>query len=283
MSKKPTELLDLSRALDTAKEAARQGRRLLLDYFGQLKQVQEKHLAGLVSEADVCSEEAMKRILLGDFPQWEFLGEEESFSTSPESSGEVLRSRATENPCWVVDPLDGTTNYVHGFPIFCISIGLEWHGELLLGLVDVPLLDKTYWATQGGGSFVNGEPIRVSQRAILKDSLLATGFFSQNKPALTEQLKIFSAVVAECRGVRRAGAAAYDLCLVAEGVFDGFWEKNLKPWDTAAGALLVKESGGRVSTYSGDTYSIYGNSILATNSLVHDSLLGAIRKSSPKS
>lgn len=260
--------LDLSQALNTALKASQQGRQVLLDYFGRLKKVQDKLHAGLVSEADLESEKVIAAELKKGLPGVGVLGEEEAYLTKQEK---------VEATTWVVDPLDGTTNYVHGFPIFCISIGLQWHGELMVGLVDVPMLNKTYTCVKGGGAFVNGERIHVSGRDRVKDSLLATGFFPDNVTALKEQLRIFSDLVYEARGIRRAGAAAYDLCLVAEGVFDAFWEKNLKPWDTAAGTLMVREAGGVAWTYGGAEYNLGEDSILAGNPAIAPQIASRIQ------
>lgn len=250
------ESLNLSAALDTALNASRRGREVLLHYFGQLKHVQDKVQAGLVSEADVESEKVITAALKQGLPGVGVLGEEGAYASHDES----LRA-----DMWVVDPLDGTTNYVHGFPIFCISIGLRWRGELSVGVIDVPMLGKTYTCIKGQGAFVNGERLNVSRRSQVREALLATGFFPDNVSALKEQLTIFSNLVYEARGIRRAGAAAYDLCMVAEGVFDAFWEKNLKPWDTAAGALMVREAGGVCWTYDGAEYDLGQDSILAGN------------------
>ena len=248
--------LDLTQALDAAKAAAKAARQVLLDHFGRLKQVQEKAQAGLVSEADLESERVITQVLKKAFPSIPVLGEEGAFASQ---NSEVPDS------AWVVDPLDGTTNYVHGFHIFNISIGLQWKGELVLGVVDVPLLDKTYSGAKGSGAFVNGEPLKVSGRRTVSESLLATGFFNENPDVLKRQLRIFSELVFEARGIRRPGAAAYDLCLVAEGVFDAFWEPNLKPWDAAAGAFLVREAGGVVWTYDGKPYRLADKTLLAGN------------------
>jgi len=262
------ETLDLKQALSTAQKASQRGREVLLHYFGQLKKVQDKVQAGLVSEADIESEKVIVEELQRGFPDIPVLGEESAY---------LNKQDQVQATSWVVDPLDGTTNYVHRFPIFCISIGLQWKGELVAGVVDVPVLDKTYTCARGQGAFVNGERLHVSQRAQIKETLLATGFFPDNVGALKEQLKIFSDLVYEARGIRRAGAAAYDLCLVAEGVFDAFWEKNLKPWDTAAGALMVREAGGVAWTYSGDTYTLSQDSILAGNALICPQIVARIQ------
>jgi len=247
---------NLAPVLNTAVQAAMEARRVLLDYYGQLKSVREKSFQGLVSEADLEAEKTIARILAPALPGVPFLGEEGSFLAQDER---LLSSQ------WVVDPLDGTTNYIHGFPIFCISIGLQLEGELVLGVIDVPILQKTYTAIRGGGAFVNGMPMRVRSNTQIKDALLATGFFPDNPEALREQIQIFSELVFEARGIRRAGAAAYDLCMVAEGVFDSFWEPNLKPWDAAAGVVLVREAGGVAWTYDGHDYRLGDNRLLTGN------------------
>lgn len=251
-------------ALAAAQSAAGLAAKVLLDYFGRLTKVSEKFQAGLVTEADVASEKVIQAELQRMYPA-QFLGEE--------SSGAAKPPWPTEGNWWIVDPLDGTTNYVHRFPIFCISIGLMWQGELVLGLVHVPMLKTTYTATKGGGAFRDGQPIKVSDRSEIRDSLLATGFFRDKPEALREQLDIFKKLVFEARGIRRAGAAAYDLCLVAEGVFDAFWEKSLAPWDTAAGTVLVREAGGMVTDYKGNEYHHNADSILASSKKLFPTIL----------
>ncbi len=261
--------LDLTKALDTAAKAASAGRQVLLHYFGQLKKVQEKAYAGLVSEADVESERVISAILKEGFPQVGVLGEEGAYLSADDH---------IDSTTWVVDPLDGTTNYVHGFHVFCISIGLQWNGQLVAGLVDVPLLNKTYSAALGRGAYCNGVKLSVSHKTEVKESLLATGFFPDNTTALRDQLKIFSELVYEARGIRRAGAAAYDLCLVSEGVFDAFWEPNLKPWDAAAGVVLVREAGGVVQTYSGSDYRLGDKTLLSGSAALCTNIRGRIHK-----
>lgn len=266
--------LDLTQALETAQRAAEAGRQVLMHYFGQLKKVEEKAHMGLVSEADIESEKVITRILKESFPNVPVLGEEGAF---------LSRDEHISSTTWVVDPLDGTTNYVHGFHVFCISIGLQWEGDLVAGLIDVPLLNKTYSAAKGRGCYAktgsNGpEKLSVSNTKLIKDSLLATGFFPDNTAALKEQLKIFSDLVYEARGIRRAGAAAYDLCLVAEGVFDAFWEPNLKPWDAAAGVVLVREAGGVVWNYQGDDYRLGDKTLMSGGREVCNLLKARISK-----
>lgn len=253
----------------TAIRAARVGREVLLHYSGRLQNVQEKFQAGLVSEADKESERVICNFLAKEFPSFDFLGEESAYGKPEDFS-------ASKTPRWILDPLDGTTNYVHGFPTYAVSLGLEWQGEVLIGVIDAPALNEVYVAWKGGGAFCNGKPIRVSERRGLHEALLATGFISEHEENLREQLTIFSGVVRQARAIRRAGAAAMDLAWVAKGVFDGYWEKNLKPWDVAAGLLIVKESGGKILTYRGKEGNPFSHSIVAGNPRVADAIVSAI-------
>jgi myo-inositol-1(or 4)-monophosphatase len=249
-------------------KACRLGREVLLKYIGNLQHISEKFEAGLVSEADKESEKVISDYLRKNFPSIEFLGEESSYE-----GASVPWTSAGPDGRWILDPLDGTTNYIHQFPIFCISLGLEINGEIQVAVIDCPKMGETYTAVRGQGAFMNGRPLKVGKAQHLKDSLLATGFVAEKQKIIEEQLKIFSDVVYKCRGVRRPGAAAYDLALVARGVFDGFWERNLQPWDSAAGMLLIEEAGGKVVTYRGKKYNPYKNSIIAGNALVVDELM----------
>lgn len=258
-------LTESNAALTAAIKAARAGREVLLSYLGRLEKVEEKFQQGLVSEADKESEKIIFDVLRKNFPTDQFLGEE--------STQDLSNLKAVKGRRWVVDPLDGTTNYIHRFPVFCVSIALELDGYAKVAVIDVPLLGEVYTAVEGGGARLNGQLMTVSSTEKVKDSLLATGFFGDNEPVLTEQLRVFSKIVRKCRGIRRAGAAAYDLCMVARGVFDAYWERGLKPWDSAAGLLLVKEAGGVVTTYRGKEYSSYDKTILAGNAQVHAELL----------
>lgn len=263
---------DWKSALYVALRAARAGREVLLHYFGRISNIEEKFQAGLVSEADRESERAIFDLLRKNFPQDEFLGEESTLDFSK------VKPSASAKGRWIVDPLDGTTNYIHRFPIFCVSIGYEYDGQLQLAVIDVPLLGEVYSAIRGQGAFLNGKRLQISRTKNLKDSLLATGFFGDDERLLKEQLEIFSQVVRVSRGVRRPGAAAYDLTQVAAGVIDCFWERNLKPWDSAAGALLVREAGGVVTTYRGKDYNPFHNSLIAGN----PAIAGAIQEFTKK-
>lgn len=259
--------IDLGRALHVGLKACRLGREVLLKYIGNLQHISEKFQAGLVSEADKESEKVISDYLRKNFPSIEFLGEESSYE-----GAKVQLTSAGAQGRWILDPLDGTTNYIHQFPIFCISLGLEINGEIQVAVIDCPKMGETYTAVRGQGAFMNGKRLQISSASGLKDALLATGFVAEKQKVIEEQLRIFSDIVYKCRGVRRPGAAAYDLALVARGVFDGFWERNLQPWDSAAGMLLVEEAGGKVVTYRGKKYNPYKNSIIAGNAQVVDEL-----------
>lgn len=268
-SVQPVEIPFLDQALQTAQEAASEASKVLLKYYGHLKAVDTKEKASLVTEADRESEQVIRRILKRDFPHFSILGEEEGLE----------RPHSDEPGLWIIDPLDGTTNYVHQFPIFCISIALEWKTEVVLGLVEVPLLQSTYKAQKKKGAFLNSKPLRVSQNESLDQALVATGLYPYSSDKdLKWQMKLFEKMVRNTRGVRRAGSAAYDLCLVAQGVFHAFWEKHLKPWDTAAGILLIQEAGGVVKTYKGEKFYPCSQSIVASNSKLLPKVLQLIQE-----
>jgi myo-inositol-1(or 4)-monophosphatase len=256
---------DLGRYLKVAHAAADEASKILDSHFGNLRNVEEKFQAGLVSDADRESEKAIVGILKKNFPDHSFLGEEYGSSGPEQDTGRAV---------WFIDPLDGTTNFVHQFPFFCISLGLEIEGELVLGVVDAPKLGTRYYAVKGGGAFVRDaptgavSPLQVSTRAVIKDGLFATGFSSYDN-TLDEQLEMLAQIVRHTRGIRRAGAAALDLCMVAAGVFDCFWEKNLAPWDTAAGVLIAREAGGIATDMAGRDFDPRMKSVLCGNPALH--------------
>lgn len=263
--------MDWQQVLGTAIKAVSLGREVLLNYFGNLEHIEEKFQAGLVSEADKESERVISEHLKKNFPDIEFLGEE-SYAAGAKVQWETAGARGR----WILDPLDGTTNYIHRFPIFCISLGLEINGQIQVAVIDVPMLQETYTAIRGQGAYVNGRRLFISKTTELKKALLATGFVAEHEHVIAEQLTIFNDVVRKCRGVRRPGAAAYDLAQVARGVFDGYWERNIQPWDAAAGILLVEEAGGIVMTYRGEKYNPYKNSIIAGNPTIVEELRGVL-------
>jgi myo-inositol-1(or 4)-monophosphatase len=246
-------------ALKTALEAAAKGGKIHLKYFRKLKKVSIKEGAGLVSEADRESEACIVRTIHKVFPKHQILGEEGGYTETGKGSGAL----------WIVDPLDGTTNYVHGFPFFCVSIGLEIDGKTEVGVIHAPLLGNTYTAVRGGGAFMNGKPIRVSLTSTIDESLLATGFSYKRGEILERELHDFKLLAEQSRGIRRAGSAALDMAMVASGVFDGFWERELAAWDTAAGELIVREAGGVVTNFSGEPFHFSMKTVLAANPKIH--------------
>lgn len=256
--------------LNVALQAAAKGREVLLHHFGKVLHVETKYQAGLVSEADRSAEKAIRTHLESAFPDYDFLGEEEAYGKTN------LSEPRSQKPIWVVDPLDGTTNFIHGFPIFCVSIGLVVGERPVVGVIDLPILNRTYYGSQGAGAYVDGSRLQVSQTNRLDHCLAATGFNNEKENVLQEQLQIFEKLVRRTRGIRRPGAAAFDLCMVASGAFDYFWEQNLSPWDVAAGQLLVEEAGGRVSTFDGGLYHPWKENLVASNSIVHEEIVKII-------
>ena len=216
----------------------------------------------LVTDVDHACEELIVEALRGERPDDAILAEE--------GRGEV-RAGAT----WrgVIDPLDGTTNFAHGYPRFCVSIGVECDGERRVGVVYDPLLDELYCALRGEGATLNGRPIRVSEESALDQALIATGFAYDVRRSLEDNLDHFAAVVKRARAIRRDGSAALDLCYVAAGRFDGYWELKLHPWDVAAGLLIVEEAGGRTSDFHGGPALRSGREVLASNARIHAALI----------
>jgi len=251
------------RFADTAANIAREGGALLMEYFRRRVTVEYKAEADLVTEADRACEELLTRRLRAQWPEHEIMAEE----GARHSSGSGFK--------WYVDPLDGTTNFAHGFPVFCISLGLEYNGELAAAVLFDPSRDEMFLAEKGSGAVLNGRPIHVSRTARLSESLLGTGFPSQKRHK-NPNIHFYQSFTMRSHGVRRAGSAALDLASVACGRFDGFWEFNLNPWDTAAGVLLVREAGGLVTGFSGQPFDISSREVLASNGLIHRELLATM-------
>lgn len=261
----PMNETEQKRALEVALKAAKAGGDITLKYFQKLRNVTLKGSAGLVSEADQESEECIREMLTKEFPNHQVLGEEEGLSGAS-SSG----------PMWHVDPLDGTTNYVHGFPFYCVSIGLAVDKDVVVGVVHAPLLNQTFTASKGHGAFMNDQPISVSKTDKLTDTLLATGFSYEKGPMLDQELTDFKSLSLEAHGIRRAGSAALDFCFVASGIFDGFWERKLNSWDTAAGTIIVREAGGIVSDFEGNHFTPDMKTVVAANPNIQPLLLEKI-------
>lgn len=254
-----------SGALDFAKTTARDAGAILRERFGTGRTIEFKGVVDLVTDADRASEELIGARLNVAFPGHRVVGEEGIASQSGDSSGYV----------WIVDPLDGTTNYAHGYPHFAVSIALAKGSQLLAGVVYDPMRDELFAAELGKGAALNERPIHVTGEVELIRSLVATGF-AYDMALRDAQLDIWRAVQNVTRGIRRDGAAALNLVYVAAGRLDGFWEKPLHPWDMAAGALVVTESSGRVSGYRTDAYDPFGSGIVATNGGIHDAMIAII-------
>lgn len=247
--------------MGVAGKAARESGRILNDLFGKITSIGKKGEIDLVTEADLLSDKIIVEMIGRRFPRDSILTEE---------SGESGRDSGRQ---WIVDPLDGTTNFVHSFPFFAVSIALLVDNEVVLGVVYNPVTDEYFEAVKGEGAFLNKAPVRVSQAVDLKESLLATGFpYSVYKePGLI--IELFKRMIVSAQGVRRPGAASVDLCYVASGRLDGFWEEGLHSWDTAAGSIIVMEAGGIVSDYKGEIYSPFQKSIVAANPFIHPKMV----------
>jgi myo-inositol-1(or 4)-monophosphatase len=252
--------------LTTAVEAVVRAGDMMLARAGSDFRVDKKSTIDLVTEVDVAIERMFRGLIAARFPDHAVLGEE--FGGS-----HIIPA----GPCWVFDPIDGTTNFAHGLPIFCSSLALEIDGRAEIGAVYDPTRKELFTAVRGGGAFLNGRPIHVSSASVLIDAMLVTGFPYDVHRRVDEIVGLFRAFVGRARAVRRLGSAALDLCYVAAGRMDGFWERDLHPWDVAAGALLVSEAGGRVSTIDGQPFSSRGRSVLASNHLIHDAMVDVIR------
>jgi myo-inositol-1(or 4)-monophosphatase len=243
-----------------AEAIAREAGMLLMDFFRRRVKIEYKGDADLVTEADRSSEALIRKRIKEKWPAHDILGEEDGLV----DTGSEYR--------WYVDPLDGTTNFAHGYPVFCISMALEHRGERVAGVVYDPTRDEMFTAAKGAGARLNGEVMKISQTKTLAESLVATGFPS-HKRHKNPNIHFYHQITLKTHGVRRAGSAALDLCCVASGRFDGFWEFNLNPWDTAAGVLIVEEAGGSVTDFSGGPFNIDSRQTVASNGLIHDALL----------
>ncbi len=263
----PTELKELT---VVARRAASAGGTVLRHHSGRLERIREKSRAGdLVTEADEAAEAAVLAVLEAETPGLAILAEE---SGRRPGAGELE---------WCVDPLDGTTNYAHGFPFFATSVGLTWKGLPLLGALDAPALEQAFWAASGLGAWCNDQPLAVSGCEQLPKSLLATGFAYDRCSRLDNNYAEFAWFTHRSRGVRRAGSAALDLAYVAAGRLDGYWERGLSPWDLAAGLVLVEEAGGSVSDYAGQRLNPADGRLIACSPELHQALISGLASCAP--
>jgi myo-inositol-1(or 4)-monophosphatase len=252
--------------MDIAIQAARKAALLLQRRLGRVKRVTYKGAVNLVTEMDLLSERTIVSYIQLRFPDHCFLAEERA-------------ARSGDSPYqWIIDPLDGTTNYTHGFPIYCVSIALAKGGEVILGVIYDPTREELFSAEKGKGARLNGKKIHVSSTEKLSQSLLATGFPYDLRESSANNFDHFRNFALRAQAVRRAGSAALDLCYVAAGRFDGFWEMKLGPWDMAAGSLLVKEAGGQSTDFFGRPLRLEGNQVLASNGKIHRSMIRILRK-----
>lgn len=266
--------MNLSHLLEVAVTAAQAGGAALLELAQRREtlRIETKAESDFVTIADRVSEETIVRHILQAFPDHRILAEEQTHAAR-----DAALAAAPETVQWIIDPLDGTTNFIHGVPNFSVSIAAQQHGEVLAGVVWDPVLRELFTATAGGGAFLNGKPIQVSASASLRDGLIATGFPFRVRHLLDSYFHSFQGFLHASRDLRRFGSAAIDLAYVAAGRFDGYWEYCLNPWDFAAGVLLVREAGGQISGFAAAENFWETGNILASNGKLHEAMRQLIR------
>ncbi|MBA7647211.1 Inositol-1-monophosphatase [subsurface metagenome] len=257
--------MNTDKIIQAAREAALKAGRMLRENIGKSSEISYKGTVDLVTNFDTQAQRMIFDHLSSCFPDHDYLAEE----GLSQNKGAEFR--------WIIDPLDGTTNYAHHFPVFTVSIALERKGEVVLGLIYDPMREEMFSAVKGEGAFLNGEGIRVSAVDDLNRSLLATGFPYDIRASKVNNITHFNNFLTRVQGIRRCGSAAMDLCYVASGRFDGFWELKLSPWDMAAGALIVQEAGGLISDFQNGEFTIYGAEILASNGLIHQQIVEVLQ------
>jgi myo-inositol-1(or 4)-monophosphatase len=252
-------------------KAAHEAGKIVKENFeGTFKIESKDRLSNLVTEVDKNSEKKIIEVIRAEYPDHYILTEE---------SGELPQDSDYK---WIIDPIDGTINYAHSIPLCCVSIGIEHKGELIFGVVYNPMGNELFFAEKGKGSFLNDKKLSVSKTDNIRKSLLVTGFPYNTSDNPNNPLAVFSKFVLMDIPVRRLGSAALDICWLAAGRFDGFWEYNLNAWDTAGGVIILEEAGGKVTDFDGNKYSVYGREILATNGIIHDEMLKHIQEAKKK-
>jgi len=247
-------------------EATKEAGKIIQQYFQGSFNIENKEgINNLVTEVDKHSENAIIDIIRKNYPEHSIISEE---------VGEMLQESDYQ---WIIDPIDGTVNFAHGIPICCVSIGLKHKEELLLGAVYNPMMNELFFAEKGKGAYLNDKPIKVSSKTNFAKACLVTGFPYKWPNSSEHPIRVFERFILEGLPVRRLGSAAIDLCWVACGRFDGFWEYNLSSWDVAAGYLIVQEAGGRITNFDGEPYSVFDKETLATNGHIHEDMLRLIR------
>jgi len=257
--------MELDHVKRVGMSAALKGAAVLRSYFGKVKNISKKGDIDLVTEADMNSENAILEVIKGAFPDHSIHAEETGLNDQPSKFQ------------WIIDPLDGTTNYAHQLGLFSISIAFEMDRDIVFAIVLNPITEELFTATKGEGAYLNNRAIEVSKTQEVSESLLVTGFPYNLKTIFEPLMKRFSNCLKQAQGVRRLGSAALDLCYLASGKFDGFWEQNLNPWDTAAGVLIAREAGAEITDFSNRPFTIDKKEILATNGNIHQEMLGILK------
>lgn len=246
--------------------------------LGQYDNLQLKYSsADLVTEVDKGAEQLIRKLIATHFPEHAFLGEE-GVEAGPLASSEAIEQAQQSDYLWIVDPIDGTTNFVHGFPFFCVSIALAHKGEVIVGVIYDPMRDEMFVAEKGKGAYVHGKRLKVASQQSLRDSLIASGFPADQKEALPLNLKGMVHLAPLVRNIRTSGAAALHLAYLAAGRITGFWEIGLNSWDLAAGSLLIQEAGGRITDIEGMPYHLGVRHVVASNGLIHDALVSELKQ-----
>jgi myo-inositol-1(or 4)-monophosphatase len=261
----------MQRFLEVALECVDEAGRRLRTASGETKRIELKGAIDLVTETDREIERWIVARLTRAFPDHVIVAEEATADSSP--------AKAREGQyVWYLDPLDGTTNFAHGYPQFCVSLALARGAELLLGFVHDPMRGERFQARRGAGATLNGETIRVSATERLDSALVGTGFPYDRRTRADVYLRFMKEVMTRAQGIRRAGSAALDLCALASGRLDGFWEAKLRPWDTAAGVLIAREAGAKITDFAGREFDLYGEEILASNGRIHAEMVEALKQ-----
>lgn len=257
--------------LELAIRAAREAGAIIQDFAARRFDIIHKGRINLVTEADLASEKHIKELITAHHPTHQILAEESGISHHKDA-----------DYCWIIDPLDGTTNFAHGFPCYSVSIGIEHQGAMIAGVIYDPSHDELFVAERGAGATLNGKPIRVSVIADLEKALLVTGFPYDVRERMSYYSPAWEAFLAKSQGVRRLGSAAIDLAYVACGRLDGFWEWGLNPWDCAAGWLLIAEAGGKLTKTDGSQFDITKPDLLGSNSLLHEQMVAVLDEVKPR-
>ncbi len=255
----------MDKGLEFAIRCAKESGKIQKRYFGKKIGIHHKGAIDLVTDVDMACQETIIKMINKEFPEDEIISEEKK------NDFESDKNR------WIIDPLDGTTNYAHGYPFFCTSVAYEEKGVVTIGAVYNPVFKELFYAKKGEGAFFNNKRIKVSEISVLKKALLSTGFPYDLPTSKNNNIDNFISFIYEAQAIRRDGSAALNLCYLACGRFDGFWEIKLNPWDMAAGSLIVEEAGGTITDFQGDKFSIYNSEIVASNGLIHQDMVRVLQ------